>query len=285
VGRDLKIALIVGFSLLLLVWVLISDHFSRAQSSRLAAVPDEGVLAAVQPEAPLRDTRRSEPIPSRPIESGSSLQMPLSDALRGGDDRLADSSQSKPALIIDQGTRQSDGVMSDVSRAVTDFGRRVANGELSAPVAAKTSEPVIGGRVQWHSVRENETLFGICARYYGDGHLWPKLAAYNEGRVGANGFIRQGVRLKIPDALELTGVGVSPAKRTERASKPAPERAKKASSGARTYTVKKGDTLGEIAQKQLGTVKRMDEIMTLNSGTLRDANDLRVGMVLKIPAR
>ena len=50
------------------------------------------------------------------------------------------------------------------------------------------------------------------------------------------------------------------------------------------YEVKSGDTLSEIAQRELGTSRRWKELLTLNADQLDDAADLRVGMRLKLPA-
>lgn len=49
--------------------------------------------------------------------------------------------------------------------------------------------------------------------------------------------------------------------------------------------VKKNECLSEISSKQLGTYKRMDEIIKLNSDRIRNADDITVGMVLKLPKR
>lgn len=53
------------------------------------------------------------------------------------------------------------------------------------------------------------------------------------------------------------------------------------SNGARTYTVKNGDTLGGIARRELGSTKRWTEISTLNNV---QPERLKVGMVLTMPA-
>lgn len=50
--------------------------------------------------------------------------------------------------------------------------------------------------------------------------------------------------------------------------------------GARTYTVKSGDTLGSIAQRELGSTKRWKEIESLNGVR---SERLSIGMVLKLP--
>ncbi len=53
-------------------------------------------------------------------------------------------------------------------------------------------------------------------------------------------------------------------------------------SGSRNYVVKSGDTLGEIARRELGASARWTEIAALN-GNL-DPKRLRTGMTLKLPA-
>ncbi len=52
---------------------------------------------------------------------------------------------------------------------------------------------------------------------------------------------------------------------------------------AREYTVKKGDALALIAQRECGSVKLVSEIVKLNG--LKDGNVLKIGQKLKLPAR
>src|SRR5690606_10761599 len=54
-----------------------------------------------------------------------------------------------------------------------------------------------------------------------------------------------------------------------------------APTSARTYTLKFGDTLWGIAQRELGAGKRYTEIAELNG--IRDPNRVPVGTVLKLP--
>ena len=75
-------------------------------------------------------------------------------------------------------------------------------------------------------------------------------------------------------AGEKTPLGVEPGKKTETAAKPV--------AAAGEYTVKAGDTLGKIANEQLGSLNRWTEIKKLNNLT---SNNLKVGQVLKLPAR
>ena len=51
----------------------------------------------------------------------------------------------------------------------------------------------------------------------------------------------------------------------------------------RTYTVKSGDTLSKIAQKQLGDANRWREIFLLNRAIIRDPDRIFAGQVLALP--
>lgn len=57
-----------------------------------------------------------------------------------------------------------------------------------------------------------------------------------------------------------------------------------ASGGGKTYTVKRGDSLSTISQKQYGTAKRWREIYNANKARIgKNPNKLRPGMKLIIP--
>jgi nucleoid-associated protein YgaU len=55
-----------------------------------------------------------------------------------------------------------------------------------------------------------------------------------------------------------------------------------AAGGARTYTVKSGDTLGGIASRELGSASRWTEIQALNSNV--NPQNLKVGTTLNLPS-
>ncbi|MEG2144348.1 MAG: 5'-nucleotidase C-terminal domain-containing protein, partial [Oscillospiraceae bacterium] len=52
----------------------------------------------------------------------------------------------------------------------------------------------------------------------------------------------------------------------------------------KTYTVKMGDTLTKISKSIYGTIEYWDEIYNANRDVLKNSEDIRVGMVLRLPA-
>jgi nucleoid-associated protein YgaU len=187
------------------------------------------------------------------------------------------------------------------------------NSGRTGPAPVPTPAPTATER--WHSVATGESLYSIAARYYGNGNHWKKLAEANKDRI-KNDQVRVGVRLRVPDNRSLglpevrstpstperaaqtprSASGGTPARTPtpapnreqageragERAGTKPPVSSTPAASG-RTYTVKKGDSLGTIAQRELGTMKRASEIVTLNK--LKDANAIYVGQTLRLPAK
>jgi nucleoid-associated protein YgaU len=71
---------------------------------------------------------------------------------------------------------------------------------------------------------------------------------------------------RVDDRLEIAGEGATPA------------------AGA-TYTVKQGDTLSEIAERELGAASRWKEIFEANRGSISDPNRIGVGQKLKLPSK
>jgi len=54
--------------------------------------------------------------------------------------------------------------------------------------------------------------------------------------------------------------------------------------GARTYTVKAGDTLSKIAKETLGDANAYMKIFNANTDQLSDPDKIKPGQVLKLPA-
>jgi nucleoid-associated protein YgaU len=140
-----------------------------------------------------------------------------------------------------------------------------------------------------HAVKRGETLFEIADRYYGTGHMWRTLAKYN-GIEDKDGVVRTGDQLKIPGREVLTGKPAMAEAKQEPKPESAPKKPEKRREAApvrpqkteyASYTVKRGDTLGDISMKTLGTSRRWKEIVDLNR--IKDADHIPAGTVLKIP--
>lgn len=293
--REHKLALLIGFSLVLVVGIVVSDHFSGARTSQLAEV-----LGA--PDTAERDTVDQLAVNYQPLKHALPLdgpQAPLPET-----------------TFVDRVTRFTNGVQDQLQGLGEQLG--------SAPVAAQPeipagleaghnsgpATPTADTRVveqekklslppelkpfvhPIHRVREGDTLTKIAREHYGDARLVPALQKFNAGRVGPDGRLLVGASLLIPPPEVLLGKApVSTPPKQQVAAAPtrsdlkSPPAKPTATPQPKTYTVQKGDTLATISKKTLGDAKRWREILDLNASVIDDEDTLHVGAKLKIPAK
>ncbi|MEM7755688.1 MAG: LysM peptidoglycan-binding domain-containing protein [Planctomycetota bacterium] len=317
---QIKAALIIGFSLCLLVAVVVADHFSAARYAQLEDGTDSGVnglggfAAAAAPPSPvvsaplagLDPQGSSSPSASRtPFGSVSGVET------RSGQDRAGQiestpRSQEPSAvgrsvpepIVIANGPSAGSGMSS-----AGPLAELLSRGEgvrplmatrpqtLAAPsgrgaeVVRRAPEPVVRSETQTvgstaayatYTVRAGDTLSKIARRVLGDAGRWRELQELNKQSLPSADSIVIGQKLRVP-ANSAAAPDPTPARqaRPERRSNPIQRR---------YYVVKPGDTLGLIAQRELGTVKRQDELLEHNSATIQDADEIYAGMKLELPA-
>jgi nucleoid-associated protein YgaU len=306
VNRENKLAIIIGFSLVLVVAVLISDHFSRARTVEIGSEMKPGT-----PE----DFGASTVGLTRPIGNQDIISA-NSNPLLELNQRVSHTAE-KPAALDDP---THDGIVmgpSGVEQLKTP-GPKGADGEKPGivepmPDASVPPKPISEGVMRSHDVKDGDKLFRIAAKYYGDGTYWEALAKYNKTKLPKPESLRVGIKLDIPPKDVLLGEAVMPPpgmtpKRDPvkegtggrpKGEKPMPappqiarnEKLKietpkdKKKSPLDTYKIVRGDDLSSIAKKLLGDAKRANELYKLNRDVLEDEHTLLAGTVIKVPAR
>jgi nucleoid-associated protein YgaU len=242
--RENKVALVVGFALVLFVGILISDHLSDAQTRRSANLaPPAARTAATAGGAgarllDLQTTPRPRPQALGPVVS------PPADRL-GAQPRHQEVAGPSPATA---------------SPATLPAG---------APPQPAVTPPA---EVRFHDVRPGESLSEIAHRYYGDVGLTDKLAQVNG--IDDPDDVRAGHRLRVPQAVELTPGQQIATPRPPDA--PAPEYG--------SYRIMTGDSLSSIARRFLRSPDRWRHLYELNRDVIGDPDNIRVGTVIRIPA-
>lgn len=144
------------------------------------------------------------------------------------------------------------------------------------PVRAPVEPPaisVVPPRFRDYTIRSGETLEAIAERELGSRRHVAALRAANPLMDPER--IKPGRIIRIPlDPSNIQG------KPVVAPPEPAPE-----PSGWRAYTVKRGDTLSGIAKSQYGSTRFVDLIVDSNKGTIRDGDDIREGMTLRLPPK
>ncbi|WP_182427450.1 MULTISPECIES: LysM peptidoglycan-binding domain-containing protein [unclassified Clostridium] len=106
-------------------------------------------------------------------------------------------------------------------------------------------------------VKKGDTLWDIAEKYLGSGSRYREIMSLNSL---TSATIHPGLVLSIPGTNA---------------------KANEASKKTKAYTVKKGDTLWDIAAKYLGSGSRYREIMSLSKIT---STTIHVGQILTLPA-
>lgn len=298
--REHKLSLILGFAVVLVVGVLLSDHLSGARQAQLEHADPASTLALAEP-APATSRSPSlvlvdpqgRPVDLKPqvAEPAPSLAMAPQSA-EPAPGPFADATMFRPVDAPAEATSPSGGsgvqwlkeqLAGTMNDLVNGSGPQPAAAVDSVPTLKMTAAPSATARDTpraaglTYTVRPKDSLWSIAERTLGDGFRHKELAELNKDRLGPNGELRVGATLRLPADAKIAETP-APAARTAETRAPATK-------GMTTYTVKPGDTLGEISLKLLGTSKRYREIIGANRDQLDDADDLRAGMKLKIPAR
>ncbi len=129
------------------------------------------------------------------------------------------------------------------------------------PAARSVSNPA---GASTYAVRSGDTLGGIAQRTLGSSGRWPEIQALNKGLDPRR--LQVGQKLVLP-----TGSAAAPPRADGGAARSTPG----------TYVVRSGDVLSVIAERELGSVRRWQEIVALNPGV--DPKRLVVGAVLELP--
>ncbi|GAB4519875.1 MAG: hypothetical protein Tsb0013_23620 [Phycisphaerales bacterium] len=266
--REQKLALIMGFALALVVGVLVSDHLSKA--SRDGSLNTDGLDGALA-----RETQREV----NPLlvnrgaldETYATPERGFFEQVRDEFERAADDVGTLPRALKTTDDRADDNTVDRAGIPEIEMGKSTPT--IDRPEPARI-----------YRVKPEDSLWAIAQREYGDGALHERLALYNHDRIGAGGTIRTGASLLIPskDVLlryergddRLVGDGA------RRESRPAPERGP----ATRAYVVKKGETLSEICQRELGSGKRWREVVELNDGAIPENGSVRVDQRILLPA-
>lgn len=257
VTRELKLALIVGFSLVLVVWVLITDHVKKSSAS-------DG-LAPMRGDDPSRLTAVGNQS-GDPFVPHVQLQEPEPKS-----NKLPDPKGSGVTHIDQSGRNEGGKLGTSPLEPLPE-----APGALRPTTTPDKPYVVVSG----------DTLYNICKKQYGDASLHTKLAEYNKLADGKGLKLDQKLVLPAKEVLE----GKAAPYQTKAAATPA---APAGGSGSRpliegplsttmmtSYEVASGDTLSSIAKSKNIPVSKVVE---LNPGLKGREGQLKVGEKLTLP--
>jgi nucleoid-associated protein YgaU len=242
--RENKLAIVIGFGLLLFVGILVSDHLS-ARNAQIAN--------------PQTEVARLEParLPGgEPQQFGPGL--PPADPMR----------PVSGTYGIDDGNLGGN--------PAGNLGVGLAGPNVPPPAMIETPAP----KERTHTIAKGETLGDVAKRYYGKRSLGVKLAEFNKADSSR---LKIGQVISVPDitVLDPAAAPAAPAETALVGQPVAPAPMPPATEQPKFGTVKvaEGDTLYRIAKRVYGDGSRWSEIAALNN--LGDGKSLKPGRELK----
>lgn len=163
----------------------------------------------------------------------------------------------------------------------------VADRKAQAPTAFPPDADRLVNPATTTRSREGETLWAMAQRVYGDGIFFAALYRENEAKIGPIDSFRPGLDLVTPPASALLAryPELFPGRAAENQATFTSDSAVPAS--LRIYRTLAGDTLFDIARRQLGQASRYAEIHSLNADRLSEQtghlDPLPAGLELRIP--
>ena len=147
--------------------------------------------------------------------------------------------------------------------------------------------------VSVHVVQTNDNYWSISKQQYGTARYFAALERYNRGRIPDPKRMRPGMKVLVParETLEARYPDLFPKPRTAGRSGGGTAIAAGLTPGffhSRTgepmYRIGTEDTLTGIAKQHMGRASRWVQVYEMNRQRLKNPNDLKIGMVLRLPS-
>jgi nucleoid-associated protein YgaU len=260
--RETKIGLLVGLAFILVIGILLSDHFRGTMEPPSATLDRAGTTVRQTINSP--GSSQSGPVTMAPPQDVN----PRTQVPTPGD---IEPRQSPIVMApkVDPIPTASNGGLSPSDPLVQEAQKR---GEEIVP--AGNGADSVGGRS--YQAQPGDTVSRMAAKFLG-GNTHQNRAAI----VAANPSLAADPNKVIVGQTYIIP-GAAPAAIAAASTVAGPTAA---TPGERwVYTVKSGDTLWAIATTELGSASTIEAIKELNRDILHGSSTLRVGMKLKLPS-
>ncbi len=222
------------------------------------------------------DTRLSQRAKQRPVQNDPIQQAKVRTDRRGEAERPFQT-VSRRGRDLDQWNRS--GVIANTPEVKPERVPVVRTEKSKAAVERKPRKSMQG---PIYVIKPGDSLERIARATLGDGQRWREIRDLNGMK---NDVVIVGKKLRLPLGGDASGMSATAAKKKARdiSRKASASAGTPAVASAGTYVVQKGDYLGKIAEKQLGSSLRWREIVDVNPGM--DPKRLMVGTRIQMPAR
>ena len=235
-------------------------------AQRVPTLPERGNdTPQISPASP------STPVIRHTVLSGESL-IKIARRHYGNGEYWRAIALANPGKVSSDG-RVNSGVVLDIPKrddAVLGLDIEYTTRETSRPVDFRTA--ATRTRTQTIEIQSGDTLSELASKHLGSAALWEDLLEANKDQLDGPQSLRVGMKLRLPG---ITSQAPAPAE----ANNPTASRPR----NGKTYTVKPGDNLTEIAEKMLGDGDKWRMVYEANRDKLQSPDRVKVGQELHIP--
>jgi len=292
--RETKISLLVGLAFIIVIGILLSDHFRstqelpRAELNEVASSVHQATDGPESSNPAIQFVQPPETQPKQAVPTRDELTPPPSPVIPSRDygNQPSANNSTSPAATDDQ--KQPSTPLGDVAQkngepvepANVDGSSK--SGDDSDP-QAQAPAPVSSPRQ--YIAQEGDSVSRMAARFLGENNK-----ANRQAIVDANPSLRDDPdRVIVGKSYVIPGSADSD---SQASNAPSPDdstssKTTASATGAYFYTVKEGDSLWQIANDELDDPSAVDAIKELNAGVLKGVqHDVVIpGMKLRLPAK
>lgn len=294
--RETKVGLLVGMGVILLIGILVSDFLSKENKSdpavltNFATEAQKGLLPGDVGELPKAYSTDSTANGSGGFggTGAGSADRAAAPSPRLTPLPMPDDLQPRPRPVEPTRVNPRDAVNPPAALALDNNGSSLGNsssgssalpplpnGMHAGPVKVVNSSMNASAVPMVHQVAKGESLYDIAVRYYGDGDKWRAIVQANPKAFDNTGRLATGAKLQIPSRADVANnIPVAP---------PTTVAVNSNVPSGKTIKVAAGDTLASLSSKYLGTRSRWTELLDANKDKLKKAEDLKLGMELRLP--
>jgi len=288
--RETKISLLVGLAFIIVIGILLSDHFRSTQELPRAVLAQVGSAVQSSTDGPgaanpgISFVSPSEISPKQAVPTHDELTSPPSPVIPSPNNgnRSTDDQANSATAPQDHSGDLAENPLNDVARRngeslePANVDGSTSGGDAVTPPPAPA--PAVAGPRQYKA-EDGDTVSRMAARFLGENSQSNRQAI-----IDANPSLQED-----PDRVIVgkSYVIPIPGGNTVASNAVSPDNTNSTASGAYFYTVKEGDSLWQIANDQLDDPSAVDAIKDLNTNILKGPqHDVVIpGMKLRLPAK
>jgi nucleoid-associated protein YgaU len=288
--RETKIGLLVGLAFIIVIGILLSDHFTTATQPHQAALTTtiDDVLGSTRTMGPRR--QNAAPLDPPNVEPRGPILVQPDPSLERRE-HVEVGAANRGQRVIDVTEQPVIPAMPEIAQIPDVRGNSAAAEEnilahaepvVIAPQQQVNTNTSASQSTRMYTVEAGDNLGKMASKTMGG-----NTKANRDAILKANPKLAENPnKINIGDVYNIPVPAATVSSNTAEVREPAREGSPPIASSSVEYVVKDGDRLSKIAREQCGSVSFVSQILEMNKDVLKGSPDkLKIGMKLKLPPK